>query len=526
MGLLLVVGFTVLAETRSAILLTVFSLFLLSLLLIFFDTPAFFKWGEPREIALGAGASWQITREAFLHNAKTFLIGTGPGTFKQDFSIYRTPEYNLIGALWTYRFDRPYNSLFGLLVEIGVLGTVAFLFLLMLGIGGIFAAWIKTRPSAWEKIKPLNNQTEAENNLIRLEVFVLSAALIAGTVGFCISFYDLALWWMWWLLFGLAAVGTSVFIPSLVKERRVSLEVSPQYALAASFGVVLFFTALMVLGIFGSRLYLAEVYYQKANQTDNLVFADAYLQKAIKYHPNYAPYHLTLALNSLQMAKMESDKANPDMAVLGERVSSAINASRDATDLWPNDVETWETRGIMYLNAQTLAPDATIWAEEAFRRGVELEPTNPLLYWRMGQMMEMNKKDKEAEDAYKKAIELKPDFLPAYAQLSELLEKQNRLDEAIALYEPIFETIKINPEFLFNLGRLFYNRNNQGDWARAEQVWLQSVAIDQNYSNALYSLGLLYEKIGKKSEAVKYFKKVRELNPGNPDIGKKIEAIL
>ena len=83
-----------------------------------------------------------------------------------------------------------------------------------------------------------------------------------------------------------------------------------------------------------------------------------------------------------------------------------------------------------------------------------------------------------------------------------------------------------NPELLFNVARLFYNRNQGGDMDRAEQLWLHAVQLAPNYSNALYSLGLLYEKKGDRGKALEYYKKVKELNPGNADIGKKVRDLL
>ena len=55
---------------------------------------------------------------------------------------------------------------------------------------------------------------------------------------------------------------------------------------------------------------------------------------------------------------------------------------------------------------------------------------------------------------------------------------------------------------------------------------MRAVKIQPDYSNALYSLGLLYERMGKSQEALSYFRKVQELNPNNPDIGRKVHQLL
>jgi tetratricopeptide (TPR) repeat protein len=50
--------------------------------------------------------------------------------------------------------------------------------------------------------------------------------------------------------------------------------------------------------------------------------------------------------------------------------------------------------------------------------------------------------------------------------------------------------------------------------------------LQPNYSNALYSIGLLYETRGDKATALKYYYKVKDLNPNNQDILNKIKSLM
>lgn len=99
------------------------------------------------------------------------------------------------------------------------------------------------------------------------------------------------------------------------------------------------------------------------------------------------------------------------------------------------------------------------------------------------------------------------------------------MDNAIAVYAPVVNLIQNESEMLFNLGRLFFNRRAKDDNARAEQVWQRAVQLAPNYSNALYSLGLLYERVGQRDRAIEYFTKVKELNPNNQDLLKKLRSL-
>jgi protein O-GlcNAc transferase len=170
-------------------------------------------------------------------------------------------------------------------------------------------------------------------------------------------------------------------------------------------------------------------------------------------------------------------------------------------------------------------PDANQWAIQTLNRALELEPTNPVFQWQMGNAQAFAGNVEEAEERYKQAIRLKPDYIVAYVSLSALLESQERYDQAIAVYQPIFRQIEQNPEALFTLGRLFFNRNTEGDLERAETVLTQSIELNENYANARYILGLVYERMGNTAAALEQFDYIARLNPDNAEVQAKISAL-
>ena len=44
------------------------------------------------------------------------------------------------------------------------------------------------------------------------------------------------------------------------------------------------------------------------------------------------------------------------------------------------------------------------------------------------------------------------------------------------------------------------------------------MALNENYSNARYFLGLIYDQKGRKREAIEQFEKIKALNPDNQEI--------
>lgn len=521
LGLVLVVGISFLRGTYVVALSGTFFLLLVSILFAFFTTPAFLKTPLPVEVALGAAPSWSVAQDTFLDSAKQFLLGSGPGTFTQDFSLHRSASFNTSDVAWAVRFEYPYNVVFGLLAEVGLLGLVSFIFLVLLSIGSMLSAWMKMRPV----LSFSQTGVEDGGDPIRLEIFVFVAVFIAATIGMGFVFYDLAIWWLWWTLLALSTIGLSALVPALVQERVHMLRTSPQYALVSSFGMVLVFTGVIVFGIAGTRFYMADVAYASATKQSGDA-ARASLKEAVELRPGYAPYLTALSQAHFEHAKQLASNPNTSPQVLVAAVADAINTAREAADIWGNDVETWQTLGLMYKGAQAFDPEALTWAAEAFDRAIELEPTNPLLHWHAGQIAVSQKRYAAATEYFEASVRLKPNYIPASTDLARLYEAQGDLDNAIAVYEPIFQRIAGQPEMLFHLGRLFYNRNSEGDIDRAIQVWVLAVQAQPAYVNALYSLGLAYESIGDNATAVEYFGKVEELIPESQDIRTRVESLL
>jgi tetratricopeptide (TPR) repeat protein len=65
--------------------------------------------------------------------------------------------------------------------------------------------------------------------------------------------------------------------------------------------------------------------------------------------------------------------------------------------------------------------------------------------------------------------------------------------------------------------------NNQTD--KAIPYFEAVVSLIPNHSNALYSLGIAYQKKGRIQEAIAEFEKVLELNPGSDNVQQKLKEL-
>ncbi|MCX6781801.1 MAG: tetratricopeptide repeat protein [Candidatus Magasanikbacteria bacterium] len=520
--LLLLVGVSFMKEVRLGWVSALFAMLMLTVIFIAFGTPRYLQTAVPAEISLGAKPSWSITSQTIFSGAKGFLLGSGLGTFNVDFSKYRSVDFNNDTLAWSLRFSQPLSTFMALLAEGGVLITLIILFAVLYVIGHVFNVWFKRGGFSAVKMVDMGDSVET-----KLDTFITAAAWLVLTGAMAVVFFGPVLWWLWWLMLGLIITGLSFINPEVIKQKEWEVEDTPQYSLTFSFVMIVVLAGLIMVGVWGARLYLAEASYAKAITSKDYNEAQSNLTRALFQRGSSDVYHAALAQVYLMQAVNLVNTGSKDLQAVSSFVAQAVNEARTATEISPRSVAIWENLAIMYENAAVIVPEAREWAIKSWQKAKELEPTNPVLSWRLANNYALSSQMDDAIKNYKEASELKRDYLDSYVGLARVYEQQNKLDEAVESYKAAMSYgAANNPVLLFDFGRLLYNRNKDKDRADAETLWLNSVNLQPNYSNALYSLGLLYESRGDKTTALQYYYKVKDLNPDNKDITSKIRSLV
>ncbi|MDO8499096.1 MAG: tetratricopeptide repeat protein [bacterium] len=520
--LLLLLGISMLKQARVGWLSALFVLLILTVVAIVFGTPTRLQSALPIEAALSASPSWEITKATVMSGVKNFLVGSGLGTFSYDFSRFRPATFNYDSAAWSLRFGQPLSSLFALLAEGGVLSVLSFVFIILLILGQVLHDFFKAKAKDFST--PLNFGLEHAD--INLKVFLLFIVWVVLTLSLGAIFFSTVLWVLWWLLLGMTVAGLSFINSKMVIAKEWHIEDTPQYSLSFSFILIIVMAAAIMVGVWEVRLYLAESDYNSALQSKDYVAAETKLKSAIAKRNNSDQYHAALAQVYLMQAVVESKVVKPDLAAIGQLMAAAVNEAKISTDISPNSVMLWENLSTMYENAAAIVPEARGWVVKTLNQTKDLEPTNAVLWWRLGNANAANGDLPEAIKNYDQAIALKKDYLTAYDSLSGAYEQNKQSEKAITVYKDMLPQMTNSPESLFNFGRLLYNRNQRGDRDNAEKFWLQAIKIKPDYANALYSLGLLYETQGDNVTALQYYYKVKEVVPGNQDVNNKIKSLL
>ncbi len=520
--LLLLLGVMFIHESRLGWLSVLFSVLILTTVFIFFGTPKTLQSAVPVEVSLGIKPSWSVAGKVLFSGIKPFFIGNGLSSFGVSFSQFRPVGFNADQLAWNLRFSQPQNTFIELLASGGVTLALAFVFVVLLLLGHAFQILFKLRS---ENVMQGLVTRLAGIPPLAIEIFLVVVAWVVATIGMAFVFYGPTLWIMWWLLLGLTVSGLAFLDNGLTSVREWVVEESPQYSLSFSFLLIIVMAAVVLSGIFGARLYLAEMDYAKALQS-NAQDAERFLLSALSKRSNFDLYHAALAQAYLVDAVQASQAAKPDVQAINTLMGNAVNEARTAMDLSPRSVMIAENLATMYENTAALIPGARDWAIKTLEEARVLESTNPVLRWRLGNNYAGAGKWEDAIKNYQAAIDLKQDYVAAYVSLAVAYQATNDLDKAVETYRIIAPAGINNSDYLFQFGKLLFNRNKGTDRADAEKLWLEAVRITPNFSNALYSLGLLNETKGNNTEALRYYYKVRDLNPDNKDIITKIKALV
>lgn len=301
--------------------------------------------------------------------------------------------------------------------------------------------------------------------------FALAGGVLAGFISLVIAcfFYssNISLNFLFFFLI-------ACFI-GLTSEKRKNYALSPSsiLTLGVTFVFILFFIFGLGLLILNSQRYMAEIDYfkgvsffasgQKGQGISKLEHAVSLNPKLDLYLTELSRAYLSRLGDILADESLSDDDKNSVVKLL---VNNSVNAAKMATDVGPNNVNNWSVRGLVYQNLSGSVDNADAWAITSYDRALELDPGNPYLLTQEGIV-------------YYTSVSSSSDI----SSKNQLLnQSRNKLEEAIS--------------------------------------------SNQNYSNALFYLGLVYNDLGQREKAVEQFVKLKQLNPNNAsDFQKVIDNI-
>lgn len=470
----------------------------------------------PVEVTPNPALSWQVAKESLKEH---FLAGVGPAQYGYAFSMFRPQEYNL-NALYTMRFYQGTGLFFESLSTLGAIGTVLLVVLWLSFLSVVL--YLLTHEKQRNKIVSLG--------LASASLALLVAACVAATSGPLLLIGTL-----------LASLALAVLLWESGSEERylqLSFKAAPKFALALAFIFMVVSAGVAFLFVFVGKVFVADIYAGQATRmATSQPSADAakLFVKAAQMYPQEGRYYTRLGQEYMALANAEFAKKEGDRNVSNVEffVREAVNASEIGRKLMPNDVMAAESLALVYENSALYAKDALPKAEELYGRSRELEPHNPIYPVKLAQVKkaaadaieketpERTALYNEAKGLYDQAIAEKKNLAPAYYGLAIVYSNLKDTDQAIENATQAAALAKDNLNYRYNLGALYQLRDADGDQAKAEMLFKDILDKNPKLIDVRLSLGILYEKQGKRDDAIKQYEAILALFPEDVEGGAK-----
>lgn len=453
------------------------------------------------EVRPAASATVDLTKAALRDN---FLLGSGPNRFADVWRVHKDPSINQT-IFWNVPFDSGYSYLLTSFINNGILGVAAWA-LFFFGL-------------AWAGVRFLF-KVSGSDRLDRFWYFIGLSSLVAT-----IYFWLMAAFYVpppGILL--LTALTTGVFIAAY--SRAVPGRLWQISAIDyRSHGLVLIVAAVATVSATGYAVYMGgkealSVYqFNKVMATvaegDTLETVNDRIVGVFQTADNdmfarqIAFHHWSRMRAMLSLAEpSESDrKSFEDSAARG------IETAQLAVNLDPTDPVNHQLLGQIYAILAVVGVEgAADRASESLSAAKALDPKNPTIYLIESDLALQRKDATAARAAAEEAVRLKPNYTEALFLLAQLDINEGKVDSAISIVAGIAQLEPQNPARRYQLGVLLASAKRLDE---AVEAFKQAIALDSQYANAHYYLGLTYAEQGKPEDAIKELTIVRDLSETN-----------
>lgn len=451
--------------------------------------------------------SLTVAKESLKHG---FLLGKGSESFPYLYSKYSNSNLDGVSG-WDIRFSKSFSFVLDLLATGGIIVFAAYLFLL-------FSILVLV----WRSYKAMSKEESLEQAIPGVTLLLIIVLIFEQFI----YSYNIILLFLFFLALAVHKIYTDKYGITLYKNPQV-LPIGKNVLQSKRPTVYLILGAVsmifLISSISGTKIWLAQVFYQKALTIEDLNLKEKYLLSVISLDKKQATYRIALAKTYKDQALSELKKVSRErnLPLIESEVNNAVNSAKTAISLAPYSPAPYETLGLIYRDLADYSADSVTLSILAFKKASENEPGNPVILVELGKMYLKNNNPAEAEAVLNRAKNLKSDYFDANLFLSRSLANQGKYDEALSGLNEL-ETTQGTVDVKIEIGRVYFNMNN---YPAAAAKFEEAVAISPINANALYSLALTLEKEERITEAISYYRKVLNLNPNNNELRQKINAM-
>lgn len=529
--ILLFINFFVYKRESLFFFRSLFLVILVCVVSIFFlithDPLKFIRSPLSIEVSPSFSGTLNVLEKSFKEGgALRMALGSGPATFSYVWDLYKQKNVNNT-IFWNTKFFGGSSAVLTFIIENGILGTLLLLFFII----SFILCGVKL-------LKGVKNDLISKENS-----FILSSSFVAGLFLLTSWFFyppSFMINFLFFVFLGILWGGLALFCKNYKKEivfpERINLAII--FTLVLIVFIVLGISALYLEG----ERYVGAIMFYKGqmalNREGNLSKAINYMSKALVLNSYEDSYLRNLSQVLLLEVNQKISQGNIQNAQV--LISNAINTAKLATEKNSYEYLNWLNLGDLYGKLIPVIDDAENFAISSYLEAKKRNPNNPdinlvLAQTRIAYLDKVKqtkqKKSKKQIDISKlkksllnqalkdidEAISLKPDYSQSYILKSQIYNKEGKVEKALNVINRAKSSIIWDPVLYFQAG--FYNYQLKR-YSSAKQEFLSAIDLDPSYSNAHYFLGLILDKEGKKSEAIRQFEIIEKFNPNNNQVKK------
>ena len=448
-----------------------------------------------------------IGREVFAEPAHVFL-GSGPSTFSREWEHYKPLSVNTT-EFWNTDFYYGVGFIPTSLITTGVLGLLAW------GAVGGALLW-----GLWRFVRRFST-----SDMLRAALF--------GSALYLTLFHLLyvpgpGLSLLTFLLFG--ALVAEELSRGDVSEFVVSLSRDSWGGKIAIFVLTLFSIVLFFVTVQFARAIISDTLLNRAvflyGASGDVSAALRSVSRAIAVLPrNDRAHRGGVELGILELARMAAsgDSSEKARVQLQATLNATITHGLAAVSIESGDYQNWLTLARLYGELSGVGVEgAEKNARDAYAAARKSNPVSPLPDLGEAQLDLAKGGDAAARKNLEAALLLKPNLASTLYLLSQVEARSGNLDKALEYAVRVTQVAAADSLGWYNLGTILYV---QGRFDLAAQAFGNAVGIQNNYANALFLLGLSYDKLGRTDEALRALKAVSQLNPDHAGLKETIKEI-
>lgn len=370
-----------------------------------------------KEIKLDFNSSWRITGATVTNDA---LLGSGPATFQNNFTLYRPLSLNATD-FWNLRFDKPYNEIFNIMSSLGIFGAIA-------------AAYFSIKV-AQEALAARANKDETGLSII------LSAVTLATLAVFAVTYVTVLTAFVFFMFLALLTAYNALHTKSKTDRVLLSLASLSSMSLLESLGndnaevlqYIVTVPLLIFAGLWGYFLYQTYVpeYYMRqaitAIQVNDGMGVYNNQRRALEINGRRSEYRNAFAQTNLALANAlaQSEDINDETRRnIQNLIAQAIREVKISTEvLNPGNAANWEVRASVYRSLRGVAQNASQWALQSYDVAIQLDPTNPRLRLEAGAVYYAEEDYLSAANMFRQATNLKNDYANAHYNMAYALKQ-------------------------------------------------------------------------------------------------------